>query len=71
MPAFTVAKLKPLFPLVEQVCHDLKEHIDKNRNTGTAAGRSDTENGYVHGYYFGGTEHTGGTLKRAENRHCF
>jgi hypothetical protein len=43
MPAFTVAKLKPLFPLIEQVCQDLKEHIDKNINTGTAAERSDTQ----------------------------
>jgi len=42
MPAFTVAKLKPLFPLIEQVCQELKEYIDKNRNTGTAAERSDT-----------------------------
>ena len=43
MPAFTVAKIKPLFPLVEQVCEDLKEHIGKNKNTGTAAERSDTQ----------------------------
>ena len=43
MPAFTVAKLKPLFPLIEQVCQELKEHIDKNRNTGTATERSDTQ----------------------------
>lgn len=34
MPAFTVAKLKPLFPLVEEVCEELKEHINKNRHTG-------------------------------------
>jgi hypothetical protein len=43
MPAFTVAKLKPLFPLIEQVCQELKEHIDKNGSTGTAAERSDTQ----------------------------
>ena len=43
MPAFTVAKLKPIFPLVEEVCQDLKEHINKNRNTGTAAERSDAK----------------------------
>jgi porphobilinogen deaminase len=43
MPAFTVAKLKPLFPLVEEVCEELKEHINKNRHTGTSAERRDTQ----------------------------
>jgi hypothetical protein len=41
MPAFTVAKLKPVFPLIEHVCQELKEYI--GRNTGTAAERSDTQ----------------------------
>jgi cytochrome P450 len=43
MPAFTVAKLKPLFPLIEEVCHELKEYIDKNRHTGTVAETRDTQ----------------------------
>jgi len=34
MPAFTVAKLKPLFPLVEEICQELKELINKNSKIG-------------------------------------
>jgi hypothetical protein len=41
MPAFTVAKLKPLFALVDEVCQELKKHIDNNKHTGTAVKRTD------------------------------
>jgi hypothetical protein len=42
MPAFTVAKLKPLFPLLEEVCQQLKEFLGRHSKTGTADERSDT-----------------------------
>jgi len=68
MPAFTVAKLKPVFPLIEQACQDLKEYV--GRNTGTAAERSDTQVVYLreqlHRYYFGETGHTCATFERTE-----
>ncbi|XP_023707098.2 cytochrome P450 9e2 [Cryptotermes secundus] len=33
-PAFTAAKLKPLFPLVLEVCQELTDYIEKNAHTG-------------------------------------
>jgi hypothetical protein len=72
MPAFTVAKLKPLFPLVEQVCQELKELIDKNRNKGTVAERSDIQvvllKEQIHRHYFGETGHTGATCERIQKQ---
>ena len=68
MPAFTVVKLKPLFPLIEQVCQELKEYI--GRNKGTAAERSYTQvvllREQIHWYYFGQTGHTGASFERTE-----
>jgi hypothetical protein len=39
-PTFTAAKLKPLFPLVQEVCQEWTEYIDKKRHTGMATDRT-------------------------------